>query len=244
MNVTVSADYDELSLAVAQHIASFIEKHPGTLLCFAAGDTPLGALRKLVALQAEHRIDLASMYYVGLDEWVGLGYGDVGSCKQVMHDNFYGPANIPADHISVFDGLNSDTGRQTTNAFAFIEKHGGIAFAMLGVGMNGHLGFNEPGTPPDFPGGIVALDETTRTVGKKYFNKSFRLDSGITIGIKTLIAAREILLIANGDKKAMIIHQALAEQPTVSVPASLVQKHPGLHVFLDAGAAVLLRKNG
>jgi len=243
VNLTVSTDYTELSVAAARCIASFIERHPGALLCFAAGDTPLGALKQLVKLQDEKKIDLPSVYYVGLDEWVGLGYGDVGSCRQVMHDNFYGPAKIPADHISVFDGLDPDMERQTTNAFTFIKRHGGIAFAMLGVGMNGHLGFNEPGTSPEFTGGLVTLDETTRSVGKKYFNKPFHLEFGITIGIKTLLGAKEILLIANGEKKADIIRKTLAENPAVSVPASLIQRHPGLQVFLDTGAAAFLQKN-
>jgi glucosamine-6-phosphate isomerase len=243
MNLKICADYTELSVAAAQRIASFIEGHPGALLCFAAGETPLGALKQLVRMQDEKQIDLSSMYYVGLDEWVGLGYGDVGSCKQVMHDNFYGPARIPAEQISVFDGLDPDMERQTTNAFTFIENHGGIAFTMLGVGMNGHLGFNEPGTSPDFTGGVVTLDETTRSVGKKYFNEPFHLEFGITIGIKTLLGAKEILLIANGEKKAGIIRKALAENPAVSVPASLIQRHRGLQVFLDTGAAAFLQKN-
>jgi len=230
-------DYDSLSKAVALRMAEFVRTNPQSLLCLAAGETPLGALRALVALQSENKVDLRTCWYVGLDEWLGLGYGDPGSCAQIMQDIFYGPAGIPSDHLSVFDGLDEDTDFQTKKAFDFIKARGGISLALLGIGMNGHLGFNEPGTTVDFPGGTIDLDETTRTVGKKYFAKPFPLDKGITIGLKHLLAAKRILLMANGEKKAGIVETCMRESPDPSRPASFLQDHPGFELYLDKGAA-------
>lgn len=237
MRISTSPDYDSLSDAVAGHIADFAKANPGALFCFAAGDTPLGTLRRLVALQSANRVDLKSMYYVGLDEWIGLGYEDRGSCKQIMQDNFYGPAGIPADHMLVFDGLDGDLVGQAGRHLDFIARRGGIALTMLGLGMNGHLGFNEPGTSPEFEGGIVDLDATTREVGKKYFRKAYALERGITVGLKTLRAAREVLLVASGEKKAEIVRAACAGKLTPDIPASLIMDHPHLELFLDRGAA-------
>ncbi len=237
MNIITLPNYEEISLTCANHIAGHIRASPDSLMCFAAGDTTLGVFKELIKLQMEDRVDLSSVYYIGLDEWVDLGYEDVGSCKQVMFDSFYFPANIPAHRISVFDGKNTDYGEQVQRALDFISDHGGISLTVLGIGMNGHIGFNEPGVDASFSAGVVTLDNVTRTVGKKYFHQPYLIEFGITIGIKSLVEAKEVVLIANGARKAKIIHKALCGNKNNSIPASHLSNHPALTVYLDTDAA-------
>ena len=235
MKIVVKDNYEEMSASCAEFICRYINKNPGRLLCFAAGDTPLLVMKKLIDMQESGKVDLSSMYYAGLDEWEGLGYEDKGSCKQVMEDNFYGPAKISRKNIRVFDG-QADVGKETEAVLDFIKDKGGIGLAMLGIGMNGHIGFNEPGVPADFEGGRILLSESSLTVGQKYFDKKHDLKYGVTLGIKTLAGSEKVILIANGEKKANIVAQSLKTQDNPEFPASYLTNHPDYHVFLDKAA--------
>jgi len=235
MKIIVKDTYEEMAASCAEFICGYINANPGKLLCFAAGDTPLAILKKLLGIQEAGKVDLSSMYYAGLDEWVGLGYEDKGSCKQVMADNFYIPAKIPDEKICVFNGKAAPD-EETRAVLNFIKDKGGIGLAMLGIGMNGHIGFNEPGTSGDFEGGQVLLSESSRTVGQKYFDKAQDLKYGVTLGIKTLTAAKKIILIANGEKKADIVAHSLKAENNPALPVSYLTNHSDYHVFLDKTA--------
>lgn len=243
MRMVIAKDYSDLSGRAAAEIAAFIRHNPESLLCFCAGDTPLGTFRELIRLQAKGQVDLSSVYYVGLDEWVGLGRADRGSCMQVMFDTYYEPAGIPAGHIHVFDGLSGDLDEQCAKAEAWISARSGIALTLLGMGMNAHIGFNEP-NPPDKEGcAVVSLDDITKTVSDKYFDVPLSVRQGITITWRELKKARTVLLIANGEKKAAIVKRAVSEPMTPAVPASLLQDHDDLQLFLDESAASLLKED-
>ncbi|MCL1909737.1 MAG: glucosamine-6-phosphate deaminase [Kiritimatiellaeota bacterium] len=237
MQTFVAEDYRTLSVETAKLIAEYVRANSGALLCLAAGDTPLGAFAELVKMQDAGEVDLSSVYYAGLDEWVGLGYEDKGSCKQVMSDNFYTPAHIPRERIHVFDGLNNPE-NECEKMNAWLDARGGIGLTLLGVGMNGHVGFNEPHGPSFADGALVVpLDETTKSVGAKYFNKPTPVKYGITISLAALRNARKILVMASGAKKVRIVRKAFYEPPTPEVPASLLQGHPDLTLLLDEAAA-------
>jgi 6-phosphogluconolactonase/glucosamine-6-phosphate isomerase/deaminase len=240
MEIIVKPDAAALSEAVADRAAAFINRNPGALVCLAAGDTPLPAYRRLIALQAEGAVDLSSVYYVGLDEWVGLGRETRGSCLQVMYDGFYGPAGIPEDRIVAWNGLNRDIEGEIARIEAWIEVRGGIAFTILGIGMNGHVGFNEPGTGLPLGCIRVELDETTRRVSKKYFDSPLPVESGVGVGAGELKKAREILLVASGAHKAEVALRVAKGAPDASVPASLMADHPNIFFMLDEKAARLL----
>jgi len=238
METVITADYDELSRLSAKKVAEYIK--PDTLICFAAGDTPLGMFKELVAMQSRKEIDLSAAWYAGLDEWVGLGPQDEGSCIKVMTEAFYGPARIPKERIRVFDGLDPDMDRQCREMECWISSRGGIGFTLLGIGMNGHIGFNEPGTP-ETPGCFtVALDDTTKSVSQKYFGKVLPVTTGITIGWQSLYEARTVVLMASGAGKAPIVRESLKGPSSVDVPASLFQKHDDVTFMLDKAAAALL----
>ena len=235
MKIIVKDNYEEMSVSCAEFICGYINKNPGRLLCFAAGDTPLAIMKKLIEMQESGEVSLSSMYYAGLDEWEGLGYEDKGSCRQVMQDNFYGPAGIAGENIRVFDG-KADAAEETSAVLDFIKDKGGIGLAMLGIGMNGHIGFNEPGATADFEGGRILLSDNSLVVGQKYFDKRHDLKYGVTLGIKTLVNADKVILIANGEKKADIVARSLRTSDNPELPASYLTNHPDYRVFLDKAA--------
>jgi glucosamine-6-phosphate isomerase len=232
----VAGGYADVSRRAARVTANFINGNPGALLCLAAGDTPLGAYRELVGLQASGEVDLASVYYAGLDEWVGLCVKDKGSCEQVMRGHFYGPAGIPQDRVHVFDGLKNPA-NECKAMDDWLKARGGIAFTLLGVGLNGHVGFNEPHVPEADGAVIVPLDETTKNVSEKYFGKAMPVSAGVTIGLTALKKARQIVVMASGANKADIIRRAFEEPASPGVPASLLQTHHDLILMLDRESA-------
>lgn len=224
-----------LATVVADAAAAWIRQHPGGLVCLAAGDTPLPVYERLVALQAAGRVDLRSVFYVGLDEWVGLGYEDRGSCLQVMTDAFYGPAGIPAERRRVFDGL-ADPHAECAAVDRWIADHGRIGFTLLGIGLNGHIGFNEPGAPDQDGCVVVDLDDTTKAVSVKYFGTARPVRQGVSVSARALAKADTVLLMASGAKKAPIVARLRAGADPAEVPAARLLGHPGLHLFLDREA--------
>ncbi len=244
MQIIVKKDHEEISRTVAEHIAAFINKNPGSLINLAAGDTPLRAYEKLIELQRDGGVDLSSAYYVGLDEWVGLGYAVRGSCAQVMQDGFYRPAGIDPSRICAFDGT-ADVKGECEKVSDFISAHGGIGLTVLGVGMNGHIGFNEPryvcddtnesGDAEEIVGlcRIVTLDEVTRAVSVKYFDSPQPVKQGVTVSLETLVGARQVILMATGAKKSEIMNRVINGEKSEAVPASMLKDHQGLVVCVD-----------
>jgi glucosamine-6-phosphate isomerase len=228
---------EKMSINTASKVAAIIRENPGRLVCFAAGDTPIGMLCELIRLQEKGKCDLSSMYYAGLDEWVGLDYWQKGSCAQVMNDLFYFPARIPESRINIFNGNASDIKEECKKMNEWINIHGGIYLTVLGIGLNGHIGFNEPFGPDEEGCFDIALDETTKRVSEKYFGKRLSVSYGITIGWRTLYKSQHVFVIAAGSHKSAIIKKAFTAKPSAAVPASLLQKHSDLTVALDKEAA-------
>ena len=172
-----------------------------------------------------------------MDEWVGLGANDKGSCRQVMDDFFYTPAKIPRERIHVFNGL-ADPIAECGAMNKWLIKHGSrLGLALLGVGMNGHVGFNEPNAPESYGAVFVPLDYVTKSVSVKYFGRYRPITHGVTLSLPTLSTARELLVIASGTKKASVIKDAFSGAKTPSNPASMLQDHPRLVLMLDGEAA-------
>lgn len=236
MELTIKKDYDEVCSFVAGCVAEHIAAVPGTLVCLAAGDTMLGVFQKLVELQKQGKVELASADYVSLDEWGGLGYEDAGSCRQVLYDNFYIPAGIPEKRICFFDGKNRDIRAECSRVAAYIEQHGQIGISVLGIGMNGHVGFNEPYTKQESACMTVMLDPITRQVSAKYFGSTVQTDFGITLSISTLLESRRILLVANGEKKVNIVCKTLGDMSSMAVPSTMMRTHANCTLVVDKAA--------
>ncbi len=237
MRVIVSQNYEELCKQVASFIIDEIKEISSPLLCFAGGDTPLGVFKSLIASVENGKIGFNNADFIGLDEWVGLDGSDSGSCRFTLDRNLYEPLKINESKIHFFDGKAKDLTRHCDETNKFLETNGPIDLALLGIGMNGHIGFNEPGSVLDSVCRVVDLDETTQSVGQKYFEAEQKLNQGITLGLKQILETRSVILIASGEKKRSIV-KALLENKKLdfSIPVSSLRQHPNCHLFVDEAA--------
>ncbi|EUJ47513.1 glucosamine-6-phosphate deaminase [Paenilisteria rocourtiae] len=236
LNLTVLADYEMMSDAATDLVIGTLKKAPEGLYCFAGGDTPVGTLRRLVAAHKNGEIDLQKAYFVELDEWVGLDGADKGSCLNYLETELFGPAEIDAAHYHYFQAKSVDLEGECQAANEFIEMHGGLELILLGVGVNGHLGFNEPGVSFENYAHLIDLDSTTQDVGQKYFTKEVDRTKGITLGIKHILEAKTAILVANGEKKQAAITHLLEEKVTDNWPVTILRKHENAHIFIDENA--------
>lgn len=242
MHINIQQDYSQMSKKAADKIIDTTKRKEKVLYCFPAGDTPTGMIKEVVAGFNSEKIDLQEKRFVSLDEWVGLGAGVPGSCLNYMTNNLYSKINIPKENICFFNALADDLQEQCAIVDNFIEEFGPIDICVLGIGMNGHLGFNENGVSFDLNSHVIELDETTKKVSAKYFSDEVCVKRGITIGINQIMKAKQVILIAGGLHKAKIVKAALEGEITYEVPASVLQKHDNFHVFLDEAAGSLLEK--
>ncbi|GAC1304141.1 MAG: glucosamine-6-phosphate deaminase [Mucilaginibacter sp.] len=237
MKILAHKTYDEMSTAAADCIVEQVRQKPDSLLCFPSGDTPVGVFNSLINYANAGEVDLSQCYFVGLDEWVGMGKNDEGSCTWSLYESFFNKLNIAAGHIRFFDARAANLDASCKAIDDFIKEKGPLDIMMVGIGMNGHIGLNEPGTDFNLYSHHAPLAEVTVSVGQKYFKQQTLLTEGITLGLKHLQEAKIPMLIAAGSKKAGIIKQALEGPVTNQLPASIFQTLASGVVFLDEGAA-------
>ena len=237
MKLIITKDYDEMSRTAADLVIEQVKQKSASLICFPSGDSPAGMFRCLVADAQAGKVDFGPCYFVGLDEWVGLGKDDDGSCTQFLNEHFFGPLNIKSPQVKFFDAKAADLDAACRDMDDFIKQHGPLDMMIVGIGMNGHIGLNEPGTDFNLYAHHAPLDPVTVTVGQKYFKTETALTEGITLGLKHLQEAKMPLLIAAGGKKAGIISRALRGGVSQQLPASVFQTLSSSVVLLDEGAA-------
>lgn len=242
MNIRVHADYDEMSRAAANFAAEYIRNNPAALLCFPSGDTPTGIFKYLVDDAREGKLDFKDCTFVGLDEWAGLDGSNDGSCRHYMDHHLFFPLGIRREKIHFFNGAASDLDEECRRIDELIRQKGSIDLMMVGLGLNGHVGLNEPGVDFELYSHISNLDEKTKHIAKKYFSKEVLLTDGITLGPSHLLESKVAVIIASGSKKAEIIARALEQEVSNDIPASIIQKHPDAYVYIDQDAACLLSK--
>jgi glucosamine-6-phosphate isomerase len=237
MKIAIYDTYDEMSKAAAELVAQQLTEKPASMLCFPSGDTPTGMLTYIAQWANEGKIDLNQAHFVGLDEWVGMDENDQGSCKYYLKHNFFDKLDTPLRSVTLFDAKASNLDAECERMNSFISSNGGLDVMIVGIGMNGHLGLNEPGTPTHLYAHQSVLDPVTVQVGQKYFSKETSLTGGITLGLRHLAEAGKAVLIASGAKKADIIHESLQATVTTEVPASILQTLSNAYVLLDKDAA-------
>lgn len=241
MKILVAETYEQMSRAALALVKECIVREPHGLVSFPGGDTPVEFLRLFTQAAQTGELDHRGLKFVQLDDWVGVGPDDPGSCAHFIHRTLL--ENLPAPFADVFcfNGRADDIDAQLAAQDRFIRDYGPISVEVLGIGMNGHLGFNESGTDPTLRSHRTPLSATTLRVQKKYFGgKEVPLTEGITQGIAQIMESGTVLLLANGEKKADIIRQAVTGPVTAQVPASFLQEHPRCFVLLDRAAASLL----
>ena len=240
MNLIIKDNYDEMSKATGDFVIDYINKKADTLLCIAGGETPYGLFKYLIEASKNGKVDFSKCKFVGLDEWVGLGRETKGSCQETLYNNFFDLIPLSDDQICFFNGLAEDLDKECKRVDSFISDNNSIDIMVLGIGMNGHIGFNEPNVPLDTYCHVVDLDPITKDVSVKYFDEAVNVSKGISLGMKTINEADTIILMANGKRKAEIVKETINGEKTPAVPSSLLQDFPKLYFFLDKEAASLL----
>lgn len=237
MQLKIYSDYQTLSRAAADLIVSYIKMKPNSLICLASGHTPLGVFECLVKDVQAKKLDISQCVFVSLDEWVGIGPAQDGSCRLLMDQFFFHPLNIPLNRIHFFDALSGDLQHEADKINSVIGWNGGLDIMLVGIGTNGHIAMNEPGTPFDSIAHVSELAEETKVVGQKYFKSSTELKYGITLGLKHFEESKLPILIANGSGKSAIIKRVINEAPGEHLPASIVHRMPHAMVMVDELAA-------
>jgi glucosamine-6-phosphate isomerase len=226
---------------MADFIGTVIRERPNCLLCLPAGETPTLTFDLLATDGASGALDFGKVRFIGLDDWLGVPFDSAGSCRGFMYRRLFNPLNIQESRIIYFNAMSLDPASECVRIDRHLAQYGPIDLTVLGIGMNGHLGLNEPGVDPALSSHVVTLDETTKSVATKYFSSNFPLSRGITLGMKQLMESRIVALMASGDKKAAMLKMALEGPISNRVPASLLRSHPDFHIHADAQAVSLLR---
>jgi glucosamine-6-phosphate isomerase len=242
MEVRIFPDYETLSSFTANEVLSAVKQKPDAMLCFASGDTPKLACRLITERAKSERIDFSKAVFVGLDEWVGIPPENEGSCKYFFQHNLLKPLGMKAEQFHLFDGTANDLQTECWKMDDFIGAKGKIDLMLVGIGVNGHIGFNEPGISKDLYAHVADLHETTKSVGQKYFKSQQKLTQGITLGLAYLIESNKVIIIANGEKKADIVKQTVEGPVTQDVPATIIRKHPSGFVLMDRKSALYLSR--
>ncbi len=240
MQIIISKDFESLSEKATQSITDILSNKQNPLICVASGDSPSGIYRNLVKDVKNKVLNIDNWYFLGLDEWVGLNGADEGSCRWHLNRELFTPLEIKEENICFFDGASQDLQQECNITESTIRNQGGIEIAIIGLGLNGHIGMNEPNTSISSRSHVIELDPLTITVGQKYFNKPQPLTKGITLGIATLLNAKHVILVVSGAKKADIIKQVIEGAISESIPASLLKNHPNCSIYLDEAAAANL----
>lgn len=237
MKVNVLENYEKMSKSVAEYIINYVNNKPESLLCLAGGDTPLLAYQYLVEAAEKKEVDFSKCKFVSLDEWVGLGEDVKGSCIETLYRTIYGKLPIKKEQVCFFNGVAENLDEECSRVDKFIFDNNKVDIMLLGIGMNGHLGFNEPNVDTDLYCSVIPLDDVTKTVCVKYFDQEVNVKSGITLGMKHITESKSIILMANALKKADIVKETVEGEVSVKVPSSLVRNVEGSQIFLDKDAA-------
>jgi glucosamine-6-phosphate deaminase len=243
MEVIIKDTYDEMSKEAAEIIRDAIHLKPNLVLGLATGSTPVGTYRELIRMHKAGELDFSKVVTFNLDEYVGLPSTHDQSYHYFMHENLFDHININPSNIHVPSGVVRDFDRYCQWYEEEIAKVGGIDLQVLGIGSDGHIGFNEPGSSLASRTTIVTLTEETIRDNSRFFERMEDVPRfAITMGVGTIMEAKHCLLLANGEKKADPV-AALVEGPITSqVTASALQMHPRATVIVDSAAASKLKR--
>ena len=241
MQIYRAKDYHDMSRKAANIISAQVIMKPSCVLGLATGSTPIGTYRQLIEWYEKGDLDFAHVTSVNLDEYKGLSGDNDQSYRYFMNHNFFSHINIPMERTFVPNGLEKNSDAACAAYNEIIRSCGGIDLQLLGLGHNGHIGFNEPGEAFEKETHCVDLTESTINANARFFEKIEDVPTqAYTMGIGTIMRAKRILLIASGADKAEAVKKALQGPVMPQMPASILQLHPDVTVVLDEAAASLL----
>ncbi|MCH4890771.1 glucosamine-6-phosphate deaminase [Acidaminobacter sp. JC074] len=238
MNVIVVKDYEALSKTAAGLIQSQLMWSPDSVLGLATGSTPVGTYKVLIDLFKKGEINFEDVVTFNLDEYLGLEKSNEQSYYHFMRENLFNHVNVNEDHIHIPNGISDDFEQECLNYESDIVKAGGIDLQILGIGHNGHIGFNEPNVEFEAKTHIVSLDEETIEANKRFFDSVEDVPKkAISMGIKTIMRSKKIILMASGQGKADIISKLVKDDIRPNLPASVLHLHENVIVLIDEAAA-------
>lgn len=237
MNILTFPTDRELNEAGAGIVTGLVQTNPGTVLGLATGSTPIGVYSEMIKTFQKGMVSYRRVTTFNLDEYVGLPPDHEQSYYRYMREHLFDSIDIPVSNIHIPLGTAADLAEECARYDRLLEQVGQIDLQILGLGHNGHIGFNEPDHALIRGTHVVRLSETTRIANARFFGSMDEVPtSAITMGVGTILKAKTILLIVKGADKADIVHRALTGPITTECPASLLQTHPHLVVLLDAEA--------
>jgi glucosamine-6-phosphate deaminase len=239
MHVSVLTSPRATAAALAQLFADAIRQRPALVVGLPTGRTPVPFYAALVALHRLGRVDLSGVTVFAVDEFLGLPSGHPGTCAAFLQRHLLRHVNIPPKAVNIPRSAAPDPRKEARRYEAAIAAAGGLDLVLLGIGANGHIGFNEPGASLRSETHVARLRPATRRANAGQFGGEWRRvpAQGISMGVGTLLRARRVVLVATGSAKSRIIRRALEGPVTTRVPASLLQTHPDAVVLLDRAAA-------
>jgi glucosamine-6-phosphate deaminase len=243
MELVIQSNAEAAADCVAQEIAMALRAKPTLVLGLATGGTMEKVYARLVVLYRELNLDFSGCRTFNLDEYIGLPAEHPNSYHYYMERHLFRHININPRNTHLPNGVATDLKAECVRYEELIVQSGGIDLQLLGIGQNGHLGFNEPGASFNSHTHVEVLAEATRVQNAQYFVSSDEMpERAVTMGMGSILAARRCILLATGDEKAQIIAKTLKGPQTNQVPASALQTHPNCLVVLDEAAASRIEK--
>ena len=237
MRIYQTEDYAAMSRQAADVIAQLVQRQPSCVLGLATGGTPVGLYQQLVVRCQQGQLSFAQVRTVNLDEYLGLAPDHAQSYRHFMQVNLFDHIDIPPENTHVLNGLAPDPQAECASYNRLIRSLGGIDLQLLGMGHNGHIAFNEPGDNFGLETHLVTLTQSTIDANQRFFASRKEVPRhALSMGIKNIMQARQILMVVSGADKADIVYQAFTGPVTRQVPASVLQLHPDVTLVGDQAA--------
>ncbi|KOA75088.1 glucosamine-6-phosphate deaminase [Clostridium botulinum] len=238
MKILVVNNYEEMSKKAAEILLSQVTSKPNSVLGLATGGTPLGMYKEIINKYNTDTINFSKIKTFNLDEYLGLDKENPQSYYYYMMNNLFKHININLQNVNILNGKSTDTLQECKSFEEKIKNFGGIDLQVLGIGVNGHIGFNEPNTYFEPNTHIVTLDNKTIESNSRFFKSKQEVPTkAISMGIKTIMKSKKILLLASGTSKATAIFKTIHGKINPQVPASILQLHNDVTLILDKDAS-------
>lgn len=240
MKVIITENYEQMSLEAAKVFIELLKTKPECVLGLATGSTPIGLYQNLIAAYKNGEISFKGVTTANLDEYVGLTQDHDQSYAYFMRDNLFDHVDIKSENLNIPDGSQKDLEKECARYSEFL-KNNPQDLQVLGIGSNGHIGFNEPGTPFTSTTHVVNLTESTIKDNSRLFSDISEVPTqAVTMGISEIMKSKAIVLMASGENKANAVYNTVNGNVTESCPASILQNHPDCILIADKAAAKLL----
>ncbi|MBQ5418682.1 MAG: glucosamine-6-phosphate deaminase [Selenomonas sp.] len=241
MRIIITDSYEKMGLEAANIVAGQIYLKPNSVLGLATGSTPVSMYQRLAAVHKSVGLDFSEVTTFNLDEYIGMSPENPQSYHYFMQENFFRHINIRPENVFLPNGMAADMTAEGKRYEKLIEARGGIDLQVLGIGQNAHIGFNEPDVKFAATTHKVELDEETIQANSRFFASADEVPRyAISMGIKTIMMAEHVILLANGSNKAAAVCKAVCGDVTPEAPASILQLHRDVAVIVDEEAAALL----